>query len=152
MVRARSKHREPTCDPVPSVAHSVPRLSGPGPPLYEGDPRERQAQMKIVLPVLVALSLSACSALSARPIDGAKVQNIQQCTTSEQEVLSWFGSPGRRGTSGQYRSLTWRYSGSDEWGKIEQELIVFVNARGKVVSYAWNPTSPQVEVIDNCQR
>ena len=108
--------------------------------------------MKTTISILAVLSLAACSITSGRPIDGAKVQNIQQCITSEREVISWFGSPGRRGKSGAYRSLEWRYSGSDEYGKIEQQLIVFANAQGKVVSYAWNPASPQVEVIDNCQR
>jgi hypothetical protein len=108
--------------------------------------------MNDVLPFLAALLLAACAALGGRPIDGAQVKNIQQCTTTEQEVVAWFGSPGRRGTSGAYRSLSWRYSGSDDYGKIEQELIVFLNARGKVVSYAWNPTSPQVDVIDNCPK
>jgi hypothetical protein len=108
--------------------------------------------MKTSIPILAALSVCACSTFSGRPLDGARVKNIQQCTTSEQEVISWFGSPGSRGKSGAYRSLTWRYSGSDEYGKIEQELIVFLNAQNKVVSYAWNPTSPQVEVIDNCRR
>jgi hypothetical protein len=104
------------------------------------------------LPILAVLLLAACSALGGRPIDGAQVKNIQQCTTSEHEVISWFGSPGRRGTLGAYRTLTWRYSGSDDYGDITQELIVFLNARNKVVSYAWNPTSPQVEVIDNCPK
>jgi outer membrane biogenesis lipoprotein LolB len=108
--------------------------------------------MNKVLPILAVLSLAACSAFGGRPIDGAKVQNIQQCKTTEQEVISWFGSPGRRGKSGAYRSLSWRYSGSDDYGKIEQQLIVFVDARNRVVSYAWNPASPEVEVIDNCQK
>ena len=108
--------------------------------------------MKLALPLVAALWLCACSALRSHPIDGAQVKNIQQCVTSEKEVLAWFGSPQSRGTSTVYRSLTWRYSGSDQYGEIVQELIVFVNAQGKVVSYAWNPTSPQVEVIDNCQK
>jgi hypothetical protein len=152
MVRAAAN----TANPHASLCQSWHRLCHACPPLpcrsicglhAKGRPR-----MKTLLPILAALSLGACAAMSGRPIDGAKVQNIQQCTTTEQEVISWFGSPGRRGKSGAYRSLAWRYSGSDEYGKINQELIVFVNASNRVVSYAWNPASPQVEVIDNCQR
>jgi hypothetical protein len=108
--------------------------------------------MKTPSLILVAAALAACGAASGRPINGTQVQNIQPCSTTEQDVIGWFGSPARRGTTSSYRSLTWRYSGSDEYGKIEQLLIVFLNDKNRVVSYAWNPASPQVDVIDNCQR
>ena len=47
---------------------------------------------------------------TGREIDRAKVQQIVKGTTTEEQIVAWFGAPTTTSTSGNFDFLTYKYT------------------------------------------
>lgn len=56
----------------------------------------------------VAVTRKAMSS-TGRPIDRAKVEQLVKGTTTEDQVVAWFGAPTTTSTSGNFDFLTYKY-------------------------------------------
>ncbi|MDE2489964.1 MAG: hypothetical protein KGM24_03905 [Elusimicrobia bacterium] len=98
---------------------------------------------KALFVAAASLALSGCVTLG-RPFSVGQIPAIQLSKTTQDQLVSTFGQPYRRGLEDGDATATWlNYHISILGSERTRDLYVRFNADGTVKSYSFNSTIPE---------
>jgi hypothetical protein len=109
---------------------------------------EGGSTVKQAIALISVVSITACATVGTK-IDATRVNDIKPCSTTEQELLTWFGQPARSGNQNGFPTMQWLYARAG-LESDSQVLWVALNQKRQVIYYALNPTAMVVELRDSC--
>ncbi|MEI7247971.1 hypothetical protein WCT80_17665 [Pectobacterium carotovorum] len=96
---------------------------------------------KIFISIVVSLALSACASVG-KNFDESQLANIHKGSTTEQSVISYFGSPMSQSVdSDGNRIFMWTYSHATAFGKAEGKTLMIQFSNGVVKNYTVSKTT-----------
>tara|TARA_S200002703_G_C3778750_1_gene239919 strand:+ start:860 stop:1189 length:330 start_codon:yes stop_codon:yes gene_type:complete len=94
--------------------------------------------MKHLLCIILAFCLIGCAS-SGRKIDHAKVSDIKKGTTTEAELLNWFGKPNSTSITPEGKVLVWTHAQAHAlpfYAQVQSDsLMVRLDDQGTVSTF-----------------